>query len=123
MPKTVRIDHTKLIDGFGNLARHNRYISFNTYCGLCGVDLTATPEMQKYLLEVKQIPVKYLQRGSVPFCEECKDIRSRIKYLNKNGAYRKESKEFKELASLKVRENARKKKPSEAEAANWPYML
>ena len=121
--KVLRIDHSKLIDGFGNLEKHYRYISFETSCGICREKLIATPEMQKYLLEVKSVPVKTLHRGSVPFCEKCRDIRSRINQLNKNGGYRKESKEHKELEALKACEEKRRKRHSHSEIANWPYFI
>jgi hypothetical protein len=59
----VLIEHDKLIDGFAELTKHRHYLSFETFCGICDTPVTVSPKTQKYMLEVKAIPVKMLRRG------------------------------------------------------------
>ena len=49
----VLIEHNKVIDGFAELAKHRRYLAFDTFCGICDAPVTISPRTQKYMLEVK----------------------------------------------------------------------
>jgi hypothetical protein len=58
------IDHTKIMDGFSQLRAFTIYEPLNTFCGICDDPIILSPQEQKYLLEVKGVPVKFLQRGA-----------------------------------------------------------
>jgi hypothetical protein len=83
----ILIDHTKLIDGFEELTKHRYYLPFQTFCGICDRLFELSPRVQKYMLEVRGIPVKMLQRGAV-YCVKCRRRRSRINYLKSGDKWR-----------------------------------
>jgi len=47
----VTINHSMLIDGFAELQQHTEYVSFDTNCGICGIPLRATPDIQNTCLK------------------------------------------------------------------------
>ncbi len=97
------IDHTKIMDGFGQLSRSKYYQAFYTNCGICNEKTFVTAKTQKYILEVKIIPVKMLQRGAV-FCKSCTKRRGRINYLKKGNKFLKVENGRVELTRLRDEE-------------------
>ena len=119
----MRIIHSKIMDGFGELARHKFYKSFRSHCGICDREIQVTPSVQKWLLEKKGLPVKMLRRGAV-FCEACTRRRARIKYLRKNdnGKGIENGDGVQELEELSWQEACLEaESESLYENAHWPY--
>lgn len=77
----VEIEHEKVIDGFGHLVGHKYYRAFPSTCSICGRSLVLSASDQKYLLEVKGVPVKLMQYAA--FCMQCRSHRARIKFLKR----------------------------------------
>lgn len=117
----VLIEHNKLIDGFAELTKHRCYLSFDTFCGICDAAVTVSPRTQKYMLEVKSIPVKMLRRGAV-YCVKCRQRRSRINWLKRGDRWRAERNGKEELKDLLSEEqNLKNRSKRLYENAQWPY--
>lgn len=113
----IKIDHDKLIDGFGQLARFVRYRTFETSCSVCDASVVLSPLDQKHLLEERKIPVKMLMRGAVR-CPACRARRERIKALLRVGGRSGHA----EARSLTEEENALSAASSHKyRHAPWPY--
>lgn len=118
---TAIIDHAKLIDGFGELTSSPVYVPLETFCGICDAPFVLAPRVQKYMLEVRQIPVKMLQRGAV-FCVACRRRRSRINWLHSHDRFRTVDGGAEELARLRSDENqAQLYSKRRYQTALWPY--
>jgi hypothetical protein len=78
----VPIDHTKVCDGFAQLASSKFYRDRDATCGICGRDFILGALAQKEILEQNGVPVKFLDRGAA-FCGTCLPIRRRIKALER----------------------------------------
>jgi len=114
------IDHSRIMDGFQELARHASYVAFETFCGICDIAILATAFDQKHLLEAKGVPVKALRRGAL-FCRSCRTRRARIRELRKRTP-RRDTEEFVELRGLEAEEaEARRTAGRRYETARWPY--
>jgi hypothetical protein len=115
------IDHAKVTDGFGELTTHRAYRALTTFCGICDERIVVSPREQKYLLEVKGVPVKRLRAGAA-FCQRCAARRSRINYLASGERWRHEPNGAAELASLRSEEReAEAKSRQQFRQAEWPY--
>lgn len=117
----VAIDHGRVADGFNQLRGHSVYVEFPTFCGVCDEAITLTAKEQKYLLELKGVPVKMLLRGAA-FCPTCIARRRRINFLAKGDRWRDEPNGQEQLASLRMEEQTltltgRHRSPGTA----WPY--
>lgn len=66
----VPIDHARIIDGLRELEGETHYQPREVKCGDCGVMFTFSPSAQRYVHEVRGVPVKMAERGSV-FCARC----------------------------------------------------
>jgi len=117
----VLIEHGKVIDGFAELEKHSHYIAFDTFCGICDAPVSVSPELQKYLLEAKAIPVKMLRRGAV-YCDKCRQRRSRINLLRSGDKWRMVQNGKDELEDLLAEERNLKSRSNHLyEGAMWPY--
>ena len=117
----VPIDHTKVTDGFGQLRGHGVYVPFATYCGICDDPVVLSPREQKYLLEVKGVPVKFLQRGAA-YCQRCAKRRARINFLARGDRWRQEPDGAAELEGLRLEESTQQLHSRERyRKAEWPY--
>lgn len=115
------INHSSIIDGFGELHDSANYMPFDSYCGVCDKQIHVSPAAQKYLLEVKQIPVKFLKRGAI-YCDECRDRRSRINYLRKGDKWLEVENGKEELNQLQNEESRLEAGSSNRYLdAKWPY--
>ena len=83
----MQIDHTKITDSSGDFVNIIEYIDFTTNCGICGVEFLLTSAAQKYILEVRRVPVKLLRKGAA-FCDECTSRRSKINSLKRAEKWR-----------------------------------
>ena len=118
---TFLINHHKLIDGFGELDGAHTYVPFETFCGICDAPFVLHPRIQKYMLEVRQIPVKMLQRGAV-FCLSCRRRRSRLNWLHRHDRWREAPGGAEERDRLRSEEyKARALSKRLYETAVWPY--
>jgi hypothetical protein len=72
----VPIDHSRLIDGFAELRGRTHYEDESLQCGDCGRAFVFTAAAQKYVFEVRGVPVKMRNRGAA-FCDACRDVRAR----------------------------------------------
>jgi hypothetical protein len=119
--EAVPIDHGKLIDGFGELWGYATYRPFDTFCGICDAPVILTPGEQKYLLEVKRVPVKMLQRGAV-YCASCRSRRARMNELKRIDGTKTAPDVRAELAQLRsLEDDSRRLSHSRFERAAWPY--
>lgn len=117
------ICHAQLIDGFGELKSHSRYLAFETFCAICDEPFTLHPGAQKYLLEVKQIPVKMLRRGAV-FCVRCRKRRTRINWLHHHDRWRTVLNGAEERARLREEERQLAETSRQRYVgAIWPYAM
>ena len=117
----VPIDHKKVTDGFSQLRGREVYVPLSTFCGVCDDPIELTPREQKYLLEVKGVPVKMLQRGAA-FCQRCAKRRARINYLAREERWRQEPDGKAELEQLRMEERANMLHSRERfRGAKWPY--
>lgn len=66
----VRIDHGRIIDGFGELSEQVTYEAYEAQCGLCDARFVFSPQAQKYVHEVRGIPIKMARRGAA-YCQRC----------------------------------------------------
>ena len=115
------IDHTKITDGFGELTAHRTYRPLATFCGVCDTPIILSPREQKYLLEVKGVPVKRLHAGAA-FCQPCAERRSRINHLARGESWRHEPDGEAELAALQAQERqAESQSRRRFQQAEWPY--
>ncbi len=64
---TVPIDHTQVVDGFGELSSRTHYAPYKTRCGRCGASFCFTAAAQKYVYEVRQVPLK----SNAKYCSRC----------------------------------------------------
>jgi hypothetical protein len=120
---TFAINHHKLIDGFGELNGSRVYVPFATFCAICDAPFVLHPRIQKYMLEVRQIPVKMLRRGAV-FCLECRRRRSRINWLHRHDRWRSITGGGEERDRLRTAEsNALAHSRRLYASAVWPYPL
>jgi hypothetical protein len=120
---TFPISHHKLIDGFGELAASSVYLPFETFCGICDAPFVVHPRIQKYMLEVRQIPVKMLRRGAV-FCLACRRRRSRLNWLRHHDRWRSTPGGADERDRLRSEENSALAQSRRLyETAPWPYPL
>lgn len=69
------IDHAKVIDGFGDLVGRDVYEPREVRCGRCGRFFTFTAADQKYVHEVRGVPVKMADRGAA-YCDACVPLRA-----------------------------------------------
>lgn len=119
--QSVLIEHAKLVDGFGQLTLSPVYVPFETFCGICDAPFVLAPRVQKYMLEVRQIPVKMLARGAV-FCVECRRRRSRINWLHSHDRWRSVPNGAEELQRLRSEEHdAHSRSKLRYQTAIWPY--
>jgi hypothetical protein len=117
----VLIDHTKIIDGFGDLVKYRHYRPFASHCGKCEAPIVVSGKTQQYLLEVKGIPAKFLMRGVV-FCDACRKRRARLNWLKSGDRWRTEPDGEEELARLReTEEQSRRQSRHLYEHAPWPY--
>src|SRR4051812_8228144 len=115
------IEHAKLTDGFGELTTHRIYRPLSTFCGVCDTPIVVSPLEQKYLLEIKGVPVKRLRAGAA-FCQPCAARRSRINYLARGERWRQEPNGASELAALRSEESeAQAQSRQRFRQAEWPY--
>ena len=66
----IKIDHTKVIDGFGELAGRHTYEPREVRCGLCGKPFVFSTKAQKYVHEVRGVPYKRADSGAA-YCATC----------------------------------------------------
>ena len=117
------IDHARLSDGFGELTRHRTYRPLATFCGVCDAPIVVSPREQKYLLEVKGVPVKRLRAGAA-FCQPCAARRSRINHLARREQWKQEPGGASELATLRADERrAESQSRRRFQQAEWPYSV
>lgn len=115
------IDHAKITDGFDELTTHRIYRPLATFCGVCDLPIVVSPREQKYLLEVKGVPVKRLRLGAA-FCQPCAARRSRVNYLARSERWRQEPNGGSELAALRSEEReAQARSHQRFRQAEWPY--
>ncbi len=69
-PRGTPIDHSLIVDGFGEMDGRTIYEAYVTNCGRCGREFTFTPEAQKYVHEVRGVPIKMGRRGAA-YCPNC----------------------------------------------------
>lgn len=69
----VPIDHGRIIDGWGELAGVTHYQSHQRPCGSCGATFVFTARDQKYVREVRGVPVKM---DRVAYCSSCVRVRA-----------------------------------------------
>ena len=116
-----RIDHAKVMDGFGQLRGHEVYRPIATFCGICDEPIELSAREQKYLLEVKGVPVKFLRRGAA-YCQRCTARRARINYLRRGDRWRQEPEAADELARLRAEERDHLGHSRQRfRGAEWPY--
>jgi hypothetical protein len=116
-----RYYHDKLIDGLVNWRSITAYLPFDTFCGVCDKPFSLSPRTQKYMLEVKSIPVKMLRRGAV-YCVKCRRRRSRINWLKSADKWRTEPHGKEELNDLLEEErNLKSRSRHRYKIATWPY--
>lgn len=116
-----RIDHAKIMDGFAELRGHVHYIPMNTFCGICDEPIQVSPASQKYLLEVKGVPVKFLRRGAA-LCKQCAQRRARMKFLAQSASQLGDKSGAEELGHLRTEERERRAKSLRSfESVDWPY--
>ncbi len=121
MDDEVVIDHLRVTDGFGQLDGHLYYRPLRTYCGICDTPFTLMPRVQKYMLEVKGIPVKMLKSGAV-YCVECRRRRSRINWLKSGDRWRSEPYGQEALRHLQDEEQKLEARSQHRyKDAPWPY--
>ena len=121
MKDEVLIEHQKIIDGFGQLDGYVYYCPLDTHCGICDTPFTLAPRFQKYMLEVKGIPLKMLQGGAV-YCTNCRRRRSRINWLRSGEKWRTEADGEEELRRLQDEEqNLKARSQRRYQDAAWPY--
>lgn len=70
------IDHSKIIDGFGELQGRSWYEPFETRCAGCRKPIVFEGADQKYVHEVRGVPIKMARR--VARCGECARARGRV---------------------------------------------
>lgn len=115
------IDHSSIIDGFGELTEHKQYKPFNSYCGICDQNVYVTSAIQKYIVEINKVPVKMLRRGAI-FCENCKTRRAKINYLKNGNKYLEVEEGKTELINLRKEEQEIKSQSKGLyESGEWPY--
>ena len=68
--RKVPIDHGRIIDGFGEMIGYTHYEDRVLPCGGCGVLFTFTARDQKYVHEIRGVPIKFADRGAA-YCSEC----------------------------------------------------
>jgi hypothetical protein len=78
----VPIDHSKLCDGFAQLAFSKFYRDRDATCGVCRADFLLDARAQKEILERNGVPLKMLDRGAA-FCPSCLPRRRRLNELNR----------------------------------------
>lgn len=66
----VRVDHGRIIDGFGELSEQATYEPYEVQCGLCDARFAFSPREQKYVHEVRRVPIKMARRGAA-YCQRC----------------------------------------------------
>ncbi|MDF1699242.1 MAG: hypothetical protein P1U56_25530 [Saprospiraceae bacterium] len=121
MKPNTNIEHDKIIDGFAELYHHKKYIEFHSNCGICSTKICVTPRTQKYVLEVKGVPVKMMKRGAL-FCENCRKRRARINYLKKGNKFIEVENGKAELKSLRDEEyNLKWSSGGNDKTYDWPY--
>lgn len=121
MNNSIKIDHEKIIDGFAELDHHKKYIEFHIHCGVCSTKTYVSPEIQKYILEIKGVPVKMMKRGAL-FCETCRKRRARINYLKKGNKYLEVENGKTDLKKLQDEENKIRRNSSRSIFTyDWPY--
>ena len=113
------IDHSAVIDGFGQLVNHVNYLPFETFCGLCDAPCHVTSRTQKHILETNRVPVKMLQRGAI-YCERCRVRRTRINELRKADNYTRVVGGKEELDEL-IAEEKRMQSKNRYLDGEWPY--
>ncbi|MBK7908303.1 MAG: hypothetical protein IPJ78_17320 [Gemmatimonadetes bacterium] len=118
---SVLIDHAKITDGFGQLVGFVAYLAFESFCGICDDPIEVSAAEQKFLLEVKQVPVKMLLRGAT-FCARCRTRRAKINQLAQGERWRTIEGAGEELERLRAEESAlmlesRNRSPG----TKWPY--
>jgi hypothetical protein len=64
------IDHSKIIDGFDEMRGKTHCENFEATCGRCGTEFVFTAADQKYVHEVRGVPIKHARRGAA-FCKAC----------------------------------------------------
>ena len=116
------IDHSKIIDGFAELAGQVNYQLFDTFCGICSEETHVTPAVQKHLLEVKQLPVKFMHYGAI-YCACCAKRRIHINFLRKKDRWHNIENGQEALQSLLADEEQLKKTPGQRQpnSSDWPY--
>ncbi len=115
------IDHGKVMDGHGRLAGRSSYVSFVTPCVVCGTPFAFTGTAQKYVLEVKGVPVKAL-RGSA-FCARCMKRRGRIHALGRHPGktHVERSARAAERRHLVAEERTERSMAGAPTPTEWPY--
>ena len=115
------IDHARIMDGFGELQGQRTYLPFATFCGICDTPLVLSAREQKYLLEVKGVPVKRLRAGAA-FCAQCAARRGRINEIARGERWRHVQEGEAELAKLRTEErDAQAQSHQRYLHAEWPY--
>jgi len=121
LKRNTKIEHDKIIDGFAELNNHKDYIEFYANCGICSTAICVTPEIQKYVLEIKGVPVKMMKRGAL-FCDNCRKRRARINYLKKGNKFIEVENGKIELKNLQEEErNVRWNSGANGNSYDWPY--
>ena len=96
-------------------------IEFDTFCGICDSPMLLSTQEQKYILEVKRVPVKMLLCGAA-YCPECRQRRSRINYLRRKQQWRQVVNGEEELRRLRQEEKELQQRSRRRYAdVNWPY--
>lgn len=117
----IPIDHARIVDSQAQLVGFPNYVPFDTYCGICDSKCHVTPRTQKYILEVRRVPVSALRQGAV-FCESCRARRARIQALRRNDRWRTVEDGASELSRLEAEEAvARQNSKAQYTVGNWPY--
>lgn len=93
------IDHRRLVDGFGEMSSRTHYEGFESKCGRCGCAFWFSATAQKYVHEVRGVPVK--RARSAGFCDACAKARGKKNRAHAEGARRR-----KEIASAKAASDA-----------------
>jgi hypothetical protein len=115
------ITHSRLIDGFGELSAARYYVPYETSCGICDAPFTVHPRIQKYILEIRQVPVKVFRDGGV-FCVPCRKRRSRITWLHRHDRWRTVPDGAAERERLRQEEYELKRRSHIGRRdALWPY--
>lgn len=118
---SVPIDHDVIIDPWGELRQHEHYVPYHGFCGICDTAFVVTPRIQKFLLEIKRIPVKMLTEGAA-YCGSCARRRGRMKSLARAMSQRGEKGLHEQWYALRDEERALREGVTRRVVwGDWPY--